>query len=217
MLFQPYDLLDFVPRLARLKERALREGLHLMPGNNLGYFGPEESALRSPTGERTDHWGGCQAGRFVMGIESDGAIKGCPSLQTKSYVGGRYREVAERNSTPVKSIWAESPELAFTRERTRDDLWGYCSTCPLADVCLGGCSFTAHGFFGRSGNNPMCHFRAIQHFKRGLRERLVRREPAPGEPFDHALFDLIVEPFTAEEPSRSSQGDLVSIRESAKR
>jgi len=212
MLFQPYDLLEFLPRLARLKERGRQERLHIMPGNNLGYFGPEESLIRSVTAANQDHWAGCQAGRFVMGIESDGAVKGCPSLQTKSYVGGRYREALSRSDEPIKHIWEQTPELSFARERTRADLWGYCAECPLADVCLGGCSFTAHGFFGKPGNNPMCHFRAIQHKKQGLRERLVRREKAPGDPFDHAMFEIIVEPFEAPEPQQYAPSELVSIR-----
>src|SRR5205814_10314349 len=42
MILQPYDLLRVVPRIAALKERAFAEGILLMPGNNLGYFGPEE-------------------------------------------------------------------------------------------------------------------------------------------------------------------------------
>ena len=134
-----------------------------------------------------------------MGIESDGAVKGCPSLQTQSYVGGRWREVKAQHAKPVSHIWEHAEELSFTRSRTRDDLWGYCATCPLADVCLGGCSFTAHGFFGRAGNNPMCHFRAIQHRKKGLRERLVRVQRAPGSPFDSARFEIVVEPFEAPE------------------
>ena len=41
-----------------------------------------------------------------------------------------------------------------------EDLWGFCRTCPFAEVCLGGCSFTAHALFGRPGNNPYCSFRA---------------------------------------------------------
>ena len=212
MLFQPYDLLDFLPRLARLKERGRREGLFIMPGNNLGYFGPEEGLMRSLLATQNDHWAGCQAGRFVMGIESDGAVKGCPSLQTKSYVGGRYREVLATSPNPVKQIWEHTDELKFARSRTRDDLWGYCAKCPLADTCLAGCSFTAHGFFGKPGNNPMCHFRAIQHQKQGLRERLVRRSPAPGEPFDHALFEIVIEPFDTPEPKQYESGELVSIR-----
>ena len=76
MILQPYDLLALVPRIAALKQRAIADGITLMPGNNLGYFGPEERGLRAPD----RHWRGCQAGRVVMGIESDGGVKGCPSL-----------------------------------------------------------------------------------------------------------------------------------------
>ena len=212
MLFQPYDLLDFIPRLARVKTRALKEGMKISLGNNLGYFGPEEVLLRSTRKNHQDHWGGCQAGRFIMGIESDGAVKGCPSLQTKSYVGGRWRDAKAHHDQPVSHIWENTEEVAFARHRTRADLWGYCASCPLADVCLGGCSFTAHSFFGRAGNNPMCHFRAIQHQKRGVRERLVRVQRAPGESFDSAMFEIIIEPFDAPEPRQVSGSDLVSIR-----
>ena len=70
LTLQPYDLLDFVPRVAEVKRRAQAEGITVMPGNNLGYFGPEEALLRSPKPGGKDHWIGCQAGRFVLGIES---------------------------------------------------------------------------------------------------------------------------------------------------
>ena len=195
MLLQPYELLDLLPRIASVKERGLREGLLLMPGNNLGYFGPEEAVLRSPFEGGTDHFRGCQAGRFVMGIESDGAVKGCPSLQTASYVGGTARERS------VREIWESTPELAFARARTPErDLWGFCASCPYAAACMGGCSFTAHAFFGRPGNNPYCHFRALDHRRRGLRERLVATDAASGLPFDHGLFELVVEPLDAAVP-----------------
>jgi radical SAM protein with 4Fe4S-binding SPASM domain len=194
MILQPWDLLDVVPRVAALKRRAFSEGITLMPGNNLGYFGPEEALLRSPHEGGSDHWAGCQAGRFVMGIESDGAVKGCPSLQTAAYVGGNLRQ------RPLAEIWAGAPELAFARARTVDDLWGFCRTCPFAEVCLGGCSFTAHAVFGRSGNDPYCHFRARTLAKQGKRERLVPGAAAPGRPFDHGLFDAVVEDLDAPDP-----------------
>jgi radical SAM protein with 4Fe4S-binding SPASM domain len=191
MILQPWDLLDVVPRVAALKQRAFADGVVVTPGNNLGYFGPEESALRSPNPEHRDHWRGCQAGRFVMGIESDGAVKGCPSLQTTHYVGGNLR----RRS--LGAIWDEAPELAFTRTRTVDDLWGFCRTCDFAATCMGGCTFTAHAVMGRPGNNPFCHYRARVHAKRGLRERLVPVAAAGGSPFDNGVFDIVVEPLDA--------------------
>jgi radical SAM protein with 4Fe4S-binding SPASM domain len=193
MLLQPYDLLTLVPRIARLKQQARADRILLMPGNNLGYFGPEEALLRSLNAQDEDHWQGCQAGRYVMGIESDGAVKGCPSLQTLNYVGG---SLATRT---LDSLWND-PTVGFARSRTPDSLWGFCKECEYAGVCMGGCTFTAHAFFGRPGNQPYCHFRALQMKKRGLRERVVPTRAAPGTPFDHGLFSLVAEPFDSVEP-----------------
>jgi MoaA/NifB/PqqE/SkfB family radical SAM enzyme len=58
MIFQPWDLLDVVPRVAALKQRARADGITVMPGNNLGYFGPEEATLRSLRAGDHDHWHG---------------------------------------------------------------------------------------------------------------------------------------------------------------
>jgi hypothetical protein len=37
----------------------------------------------------------------------------------------------------------------------------------------------------------------------GLRERLVQIEPAPGEPFDHERFEIVVEKAAAPHPRRA--------------
>jgi len=198
LLLQPYDLLDVVPRVAALKARARTDHIVLTPGNNLGYFGPEETLLRSINPRDGDHWRGCQAGRFVMGIEAHGAIKGCPSLQP-AYVGGNLR------ARSIGEIWREAPELAFARTRTVDDLWGFCRTCPFAATCMGGCSFTAHSISGRPGNNPFCHYRARTLAKQGLRERLVPVTAATGVPFDHGTFEIVVEPLGASDPTYSPE------------
>jgi radical SAM protein with 4Fe4S-binding SPASM domain len=205
LLLQPWELLDVVPRIAALKRRGLADGLAIMPGNNLGYFGPEEGLLRSARPGQDDHFAGCQAGRYVMGIESSGAVKGCPSLQPQ-YIGGSVREKG------LAELWATSPALAFTRRRTVDDLWGFCRTCPFATTCMGGCSFTAHALFGRPGNNPYCHFRARTLAARGRRERVVPVAPAEGVPFDCARFDLVEEPLDAPSPPPLPPEELVAIR-----
>jgi radical SAM protein with 4Fe4S-binding SPASM domain len=194
LLLQPWDLIDLVPRVVALKERGFADGILVMPGNNLGYYGPQEGALRSPTAEGLDRFPGCHAGRAVLGIESDGAIKGCPSLQSDAYVGGHIRDRS------LRDIWDHAPELAFTRARTVEDLWGFCRQCPFAAGCLAGCTFTAHGLLGRPGNNPLCHFRARTFASQGLRERLVPKARAPGRPFDSGLFEIVVEPFDAPDP-----------------
>lgn len=206
MLLQPYDLMNLLPRVAKLKERALRDGITVMPGNNLGYFGPEEALLRSPEKGGRDHFQGCQAGKLVMGIESDGAVKGCPSLQSYAYVGGSLLQQS------LREIWEGSERVGFARKRTVDDLWGFCRTCPFAAVCMGGCSFTAHALFGRPGNNPYCHYRARTLAAQGKRERLVPAAPAAGDPFDHGLFEIALEDLDAPEPSeKKPKEELVRL------
>ena len=122
-----------------------------------------------------------------MGIESDGAIKGCPSLPTVAWTGGNIRDAS------LRDIWERSAPLRYTRDRTVEDLWGYCRTCYYAEECRAGCTWTSFLIFGRPGNNPYCHHRALEQQKAGKRERLVTRGLAPGEPFDYASFDVVVE------------------------
>ncbi len=205
LILQPWELLDLLPRIAALKRRAYAQGILLLPGNNLGYFGEEEALLRSTKPSGRDHFSGCQAGRYVLGLESDGAVKGCPSLQTKHYVGGNLRQRS------LREIWEEAPELGMMRERTVDSLWGFCSGCEFAEVCLGGCSFTAHALLGRPGNNPYCHYRARVHARQGVRERLVPVMPASGQPFDNGRFELVVEPVGAPLPEPLPPERLVQL------
>lgn len=191
LLLQPYQVLELQPMLARITDRARRRGVGVFPGNDIGYFGPYETKLR-PEGHRTS----CSAGKLGMGIEADGAIKGCPSLPSADYVGGNVRDAS------LRDIWERAEPLRFTRGRDSSSLWGYCATCYYAEVCLGGCSWTAHVLFGKRGNNPYCHHRALDLLEQGLRERVVRVAKAPGLPFDYGRFDVLVEPWPASELPR---------------
>ncbi len=185
LLLEPYQMLDLMPILVRLKGRARAAGIHILPGNNIGYFGPHESTLRDMVPAR--HMGSCGAGRTTLGLEANGDVKGCPSLPTADYVGGNIRDHS------LRDIWERALPLRFTRERGSDDLWGRCRTCYYADACLGGCSWTTHVLFGRPGNNPFCHHRALELLREGRRERLVRTRAPEGTPFDYGRFEIIEE------------------------
>lgn len=193
LLLQPWELLELHPMLAELAERGRADGIMMMPGNNVGYYGPHDAQTKGH-GKEGLNWDGCQAGISTLGIEADGAIKGCPSLPTGPYTGANIRDV------DLATIIGSTEQLAFNRvayedpARATEHLWGYCKGCYYADICRGGCSWTAHVFFGKRGNNPYCHHRAIEHDRQGLRERLVLATPAPGEPFDHGVFEIVVEP-----------------------
>jgi radical SAM protein with 4Fe4S-binding SPASM domain len=187
VLFQPYEMLELFPLLGDLKKRADELRVRIWPGNNIGYFGPYESVLKGnmPRG----HMASCGAGRSTLGIEADGAIKGCPSLPTEAWTGGNIRD----NS--LKDIWERSAPLRYTRDRTVEDLWGYCRTCYYAEECRAGCTWTSFVFFGRAGNNPYCHHRALEMQRKGVREIVERTEVAPGTPFDHGKFEIREEPL----------------------
>ena len=195
LILEPYQMLEVIPMLARLKRRGDQAGVVFWPGNNVGYFGPHEAELRDSLPEC--HRGPCGAGRAAVGVESNGNIKGCPSLPSADYVGGNVRE------NPLQDIWERSPRVGFMRDRSVADLWGHCRTCYYAADCLGGCSWTAHSIMGRPGNNPYCHHRALTLLRVGRRERMVRRTAPPGNSFDVATWDLIEEDWPEPELVRA--------------
>jgi radical SAM protein with 4Fe4S-binding SPASM domain len=203
-ILQPYMVLDVIDSLAAIQARAtesarerglpLTRVFHVTLGNNLGYYGPHEHVLRSRPDQTDRFFTGCQAGQYVMGIESDGVVKGCPSLPTAPYVGGNVRDLG------LEQIWESGEAMKFTRDRTREELWGFCGSCYYADVCRAGCSFTAHSTLGRRGNNPFCYHRASKLRARGVREVLEHAMRAPGDPYDFGRFTLREEPWSSEAP-----------------
>jgi len=189
LLLQPFELLELHPRLAKLAEQAKKDKIWLIPGNNVGYFGPFERLLRG--GGEWTFWTGCKAGLNSIGIEADGVIKGCPSLPTSPYTGGNIREKS------LREIVQTSDELNFNLSGGTEHLWGFCKTCEFADICRGGCSWTAHTFFGKRGNNPYCYHRALVQQSKGKLERFILKKKAEGVPFDYGEFEIIEEAIEA--------------------
>lgn len=197
-IIEPSSIVDIIDTLAAIQREAAAEHkggvpFNLFVGNNIGYFGPHEQVLRSRPGGAETHWKGCRAGINVLGIESDGTVKGCPSLPTAPYAGGNVRDLS------LEELWEGSEVVRFARDRTSDELWGFCRTCYYADTCRGGCSWTAHCTLGKRGNNPFCYHRVVQLRRKGIRERLVVKERAPNQPYDFGRFEIQEEAIPAPE------------------
>ncbi|HLO88701.1 MAG TPA: nif11-class peptide radical SAM maturase 3 [Nostocaceae cyanobacterium] len=197
ILLQPHELLDVYPMVARVIQKANKDGVvRVQPGNNIGYYGPYERMFRG--GDAWSFWQGCNAGLAALGIEADGAIKGCPSLPTTAYTGGNIRDRS------LREIVEQAEELRFNigagTPKGTEHLWGFCKTCEFAELCRGGCSWTAHVFFDKRGNNPYCHHRALTQEKRGIRERVFIKREANGTPFDNGEFALVEEPINTPWP-----------------
>ena len=211
LILQPHEIPPLYDEIARIFEDAKRDGVHIFAGNNVGYFGPHEHLWRSLT-DVPEAWSGCQAAETAIGIEADGVIKGCPSLDKYNYAGGNVRD------RPIAEIWRDMADTVS--RRVRPPRWGLCGTCYYGEQCGAGCTWTAGSVSEKPGNNPFCDYRARTLAKHGLRERLVRSAPAPGIPFDFASWALRVETVDgaiAEAPAqlgppappRETRGELV--------
>lgn len=177
-LIRPHDLLAIMPRLMRLRRRS---PIEVAVGDSLGYFGNVEPWLgrRSWTAEPAP-WSGCQAGRRAIGIESDGGVKGCLSLQAdlKGCEGreGRdpFRE-GDLRSRRLEAIWRDP--AAFLYNRQPAELTGFCAACEHAALCRGGAKCVAAAFTGRLGENPYCYHR-MTRLARAVRPSRLRRHVA---------------------------------------
>ncbi len=132
--------------IAEFVHRKQQSGGHMkvIPGDNLGYY------CDPPI--RTRPWKGCFAGRHLIGIDADGAVKGCLSLP-REFVEGNIRE------EPLRQIWEDPNRFKYNRYFSLDMLEGYCKGCPKGDPCRGGCTVTAYSSTGSKFNNPYCVYR----------------------------------------------------------
>lgn len=189
LLLEPYHLLYLFPLLAAIKREKLDpNNIGFFPGNNVGYFGPLAETLRY--GYEHGHvWGGCSAGVATLGIEADGSIKGCPSLPSADYAAGNIRQRS------LRDIWQGQMRGGA---RSPLELWGFCKTCAHAEHCRAGCTWTSHVLFGRPGNTPFCHHRALTLAEKGIIEKLEPVARAPGRPFDYGRYQIVEEALPAE-------------------
>jgi radical SAM protein with 4Fe4S-binding SPASM domain len=164
---QPFDLLDVIPAVAEVIEHAAGFGLRVFAGDNVGYFGPHEAVLRRYT-SRDRHSLGCAAGLVAIGIAPNGDVKGCSALDGERFRAGNVR------THDLENLWDNAEELHINCESAPSELWGYCAECYYREVCRAGCPATSTALFGKPGNNPYCHHRALEHAARGERERLVQ-------------------------------------------
>jgi radical SAM protein with 4Fe4S-binding SPASM domain len=163
LLIKPRQLPSLQKKIADLIRR---KEVRIDIADSVGYFGPEEQVLRSSVS--CSSFGGCHAGRSVIGIESNGNVKGCLSIMAgynekgKSFVEGNIREES------LADIWNRPGGFAYTREWCIEDLSGFCRECKHAERCRGGCT-SKKVASGEGTHNPLCVYRVIQEEKESHR------------------------------------------------
>lgn len=157
IVVDPEELLWIVPFIAELREQGGHE-FEVVGSHNIGYYGKWESTLRRLGGTPIDVWVGCRAGIHILGIESNGNVKGCLSLPSSRHGEDRFVEGSVRERS-LEEMW-KSP-TAFGRNRAFDErlLASFCAVCRYRDICRGGCSWAAYSYDHDHYDNPYCFYR----------------------------------------------------------
>lgn len=121
----------------------LRERLPILLADNLGYY-----QLRG-NGEMLQPFAGCAAGLRVVGLDSEGNVRGCESLYDPRFIEGNLQERS------LREIWEDPEAFAYNRRFHTGLLTGACARCIHGPICAGGCrSFNA--FHGALYENANC-------------------------------------------------------------
>jgi len=173
----PRRLLDLIPWLAAMKREG---GIHVAVGDSLGYYGPHDRTLRG-WGWRGRHerWQGCQAGRFAVGLESDGGIKGCLSIQGWHEGATDLARVGTVREAPLAGLWFDPQLFAWNRVFDPATLAGECARCSKARTCRGGATCVTTAVHGKPGDDPYCYLRVSgQHRGTGVTQAVTRAAAA---------------------------------------
>ena len=124
--------------------------LYIQVGDNIGYMSRDEPQLRTAAGQAYRCWTGCGAGLTVVGITSDGAVRGCLSLPPAANEGN----IREQG---LLALWRKPSAFAYNRNFHEAQLGGRCSGCAFGRLCRGGCYSLACAVSpNQPRNNPYC-------------------------------------------------------------
>ena len=118
--------------------------MNIQAGDCVGYYGKLESKIRD------SEWNGCMAGIKGIGIESNGNIKGCLSIQSKNAIEGNIR------NNSLNEIWSNDNNFKYNRQFVSSDLKDGCADCKYGSKCGGGCQSQSIAFFNEFHNSPYC-------------------------------------------------------------
>ncbi|MBI2067047.1 MAG: radical SAM protein [Deltaproteobacteria bacterium] len=170
-MIAPSDLELLSNKMIEFLERSDGK-MQVVPGNNLGYFTEEDRILRG------DYFGGCYtgcfAGIFVMSIEPNGDIRGCPVLP-KEFGEGNVRKQR------IRDIWLDKNKFSYNRQWDVNSLSGFCGGCEHSLTCRGGCMASRIGAIGDLSHNLYCLYRVKKEKENG-RTLELPSHPGPMNP-----------------------------------
>jgi radical SAM protein with 4Fe4S-binding SPASM domain len=141
---------DELPALEQtILELGMQEEIRILVGDNIGYMSCNEPQLRSLAGLGAPFWTGCQAGLSVIGVTSDGTVRGCLSQPPTLNEGNL-------SSRRLADIWNDPSAFSYNRQYSATQLTGGCKDCAFGNLCRGGCRSLATATSGSVWHNAFC-------------------------------------------------------------
>jgi radical SAM protein with 4Fe4S-binding SPASM domain len=145
LLIDPEQYVRLIDDVYQWKSKYDRQ-LKIYPADSLGYCHPKTEALFGDT-----NWAGCSAGMYNIGIEANGNVKGCLSLQSDDFIVGNVREKS------LVDIWFDDQAFSYTRNYNIQLMEGACRECRDAQTCKAGCLGMAYSVNHTLYENPYCY------------------------------------------------------------
>ncbi len=144
--YQQYaELVKFI-HSSQQEHKAGTLKMNVMPADSIGYC---HELAQNIWGDMD--WCGCNAGRYVIGIKSDGDVVGCLSLQHDDFIAGNVRE------RKLADIWNDDEAFHYNRNFDVSKLNGSCRNCSFGAQCRSGCLGMGYSVSGKLYNNPYCY------------------------------------------------------------
>ena len=141
---------EAMPEVQTVVRRLLRrKKLRPTITDNMGYMTRDDPVLRTPHGVSSRCWLGCFAGLRIVGISSNGDVKGCLALPD-GYIEGNVLE------EPFEIIWNDPDRFAYNRAFSPDSLSGDCASCKFGKICRGGCTAASLSVHGKTNISTHC-------------------------------------------------------------
>jgi radical SAM protein with 4Fe4S-binding SPASM domain len=141
---RPSDLLSVARFVEETRRTVDTEQLAVATGHNIGHHACSVQHYGA-----TGTWRGCPGGITSVGIASDGAVKGCLSMNPREIVGNLREQ-------RLRDLWRDPSHFARNRHFAPGRLTGGCAVCPHGSECRAGCPEMARTATGDVWDNPFC-------------------------------------------------------------
>ena len=142
--------------LACTQRRIDPQKLAVFGMHDLGYY---SKVIPHTVNVYQEAWQGCPAGKYVLGIRSNGKVMGCLSIYNDDFIEGDLREKS------LAQIWHDKHLCAWNHNKKRaETLSEPCQSCPHKLACCGGCSGTIVAYDGKITHAPLCYYATEQKY-----------------------------------------------------